>query len=104
MPGYRFRHADSLTNTGDVGLYIKDYVNFTVMNDITINISVTENLCIKIKIKKHKIISVVYRHALNSTTHITKFNKKLNQITLILNLQKSEFYIAGDINVDLLQI
>ena len=54
MPGYQFSHADSqlITNAGGVGLYLKNYVNFNVMNDITLSILSTENLWIKIKCKK----------------------------------------------------
>ena len=71
------------------------------MNDINISVSSTETYGSKLKFKKkHKIIAVANRHPVNSVTHI---NVKLIQITRMLDLHKSEFYIVGDINVDLLQ-
>ena len=44
------------------------------------------------------------RHHVNSATQIDEFNQKLSRIIYMLNSQKSEFYIIGNINVELLQI
>ena len=64
-----------------------------------------EHLRVDIQTKRGPIaIGVVYRHPDISASTIDKFNKKMNELFLTLNMSKRPFYCIGDININLLKI
>ena len=63
-----------------------------------------ENMWIRIETnKKSLILKVVYRHPIRAVEHISLFTSELSNLFHSLNLQKLEFCIVGDCNIDLLQ-
>jgi len=61
--GYNFVHADTETNAGGVGFYIKEGVDFNILPNFGIDSSDCENLWIEVKLHNTKCaIGVVYRH------------------------------------------
>ena len=62
--GYKFVHADTETNAGGVGFYVKEGVDFNMLPNFGIDISDCESLWIEVKLHNTNCaIGVVYRHA-----------------------------------------
>ena len=53
-------HADTETNAGVVGFYIKEGVDFNILPNF--GISDCESLWIEVKLHNTKCVTVVYRH------------------------------------------
>ena len=70
-----------------------------------IDLSSVENLWIEIEINKKKlIVGVVYRHPVQTVEQIDLFSRAFTNIFHELNSKKSEFYMLGDFNIDLIKI
>ena len=54
IEGYNFIHSDSSSKAGDVGLYIKDFLTFTLKEEIDLNINLVENIWIQIETSDNK--------------------------------------------------
>ena len=64
-----------------------------------------ENMWIRIETnKKPLVLGVVYRHPVRAVEHISLFTSELSNLFHCLNLQKLEFCVAGDFNIDLFQL
>ena len=48
--GYNFIHSDSSSGAGGVGLYIKNFLTFTLKKELDLNINSVENIWIKLKL------------------------------------------------------
>ena len=97
---YNFIHEGTDTNAGGVGIFIKDSITYTVCNNLKMDIPGCEDLWIKVNHKKFNcIVGAVYRHPHQM---IKKFQEKF-EITLdYLNNNKDIYYVAGDLNINLL--
>ena len=54
LDGYKFIQANSDTNAGGVGLFIRNNINFLVNNQYKLNVPNCENLWIEVKQNKKK--------------------------------------------------
>ena len=105
LDGYQFIHRNSHTSAGGVGIYVKSSISYNLKPTINIDLSSVENLWIEIEINKKKlIVGVVYRHPVQTVEQIELFSRALTNIFHELNSKKSEFYVLGDFNIDLIKI
>ena len=99
-----FIHKDSASLAGGMGLYVKNSIKFNECSNLNINTDEVENLWIEITTTgKPLIIGVVYRHPVYKTCAIEHFSNELSSIFHTLNLNEREFYLIGDMNVNLCQ-
>ena len=106
IDGYNFTHSDSSSRAGGVGLYIKDSLTFTLKEELDLNINLVENIWIQIKTfdnKKPITIRVVYPHPLYIAEQLESFSKAMEELFSKLSSNYKEFYIIGDLNIDLLK-
>ena len=105
LKGHGFVYSDSKKCAGGVGVYIKDTIKFSINQCSKICLPNAEHLWVDIQTKSGPIaIRVVHRHPDISATTINKFNKKINELFLTLNMSKRPFYCIGDIHINLLKI
>ena len=91
----------SITNAGGVGLFIKDSFNYKTVNDYHLKIRSCEEIWVKISLNSSdKIFGVIYRHPVQC---LTDFQSSFEPTVEKLINQKLEYYICGDITIDLLQ-
>ena len=101
LEGYNFIQENSNTNAGGVGMFIKDTINYIVVHHFDLTIDSCEKIWVKINLNNiEKIIGVVYQHP-NSC--VSDFRKSLETTLENLHELKSQYFICGDINIDLLQ-
>ena len=103
IPGYRFIAKNSPTNTGGVGLYIEENINFIRRTEyIDFDTEGIETCFIEIPRtkQKHLIIGCIYRHP---TQELDKFHDLLKEKLEYLNRSGFEAYLTGDINIDFLK-
>ena len=97
---YDFLHNNSPSKAGDVGLYVKNNVKYSLSNDLNLHLSNCEDTWIEICSKSKSIIlSTIYRHP---TSNITEFHKKLGDTLIILENSTANYIINGDVNINLL--
>ena len=102
---YNYIHADSLTKEGGVGFYIKNSLSYTVKPEYDLNLNFVENIWIQVDTDKNSIlIGVIYRHPVNIVNQLELFSRTIEEKFFNLSNSKSEFYILGDFNIDLLQV
>ena len=83
---------------------MKNSIKLTNAVNLNINTDEVENLWIEITTAgKPLIIGVVYRHPVYKTCAIEHFSNELSSIFHTLNLNEREFYLVGDMNVNLCQ-
>ena len=102
LDGYKFVQANSDTNAGGVGIFVKNTIDFSVVNDYKLDANVCENIWIEINLTNNKkcVIGVIYRHPLYQISNFQdSFEISLNK----LSNNNMNVYICGDINVDLLK-
>ena len=104
LAGYKFIHVNSpYTLAGDVGFYINKKLKHSVLGKLQMKVNSVENMWIRIESnKKPLVLGVVYRHPVRAVEHISLFSSELSNLFHSLNLQKLEFCVAGDFNIDLL--
>ena len=101
IPHYNFLHNDSPTNTGGIGFYIKDALQFRLRDDLLLNLPNCEDLWMQIKCKMSNIIlAVIYRHP---NKEISSFQNKICDRISSLKSNKSNYIICGDININTLE-
>ena len=88
-----------------MGLYVKNSIKFNECSNLNINTDEVENLWIEITTAgKPLIIGVVYTHPVYKTCAIIEhFSNELSSIFHTLNLYEREFYLVGDMNINLCQ-
>ena len=70
LQGYKFEQSNSKTLAGGVGLFIRDSLDYQIINDYLLNVEDCEELWAKVKLCNTEIIfCVIYRHP------IPKFNE-----------------------------
>ena len=82
---------------GDVCIYVRNSMNFSIRHDLSID--QPENLCISIKKHKSKpfLVSTWYRPPSSPVEKFEYFESLLSR----LDLENIEFYLLGDLNCDL---
>ena len=93
---YNFEHKNSSTAAGGVGVYLSNFLNYTVCNDISLNVPHCEDLWINVNLNTDNsksnsktinklMIGVIYRHP-NHNYH--EFQEKLcDQLLLFKGLE-----------------
>ena len=99
LPAYTFLQNNSKSNAGRVGLFIKNSINYNIFNQIQLNSVECKNLWVNHN--ERQVVGVIYRHP---NTDIFRFQENLENLLCELNNKKLNYYICGDINIDLLQI
>jgi len=105
--GYSFERKDSPTASGGVGLYLSDSLQYTIHEDLSLNLPHCEDLWIDIKVNQSSpfsksnpnniqnlIIGVIYRHP---GRKYDDFREKLCNQLLLLNEKKMKYYIVSTI-------
>ena len=106
IEGYDFIHSDSSSRAGGLGLYIKDFLTFTLKEELDLNMNLVENIWIQIETSdntKSIIIGVVYRHPVYVAEQLKSFSKAMEELFSKLSSNNKKFYIMGDFNIDLLK-
>ena len=102
IEGYNFIHEDTNTNAGGVGIFIKDNISYSLCNNLKMNIPNCEDIWIKINHKNlnNCIAGTICRHPHQI---MKKFHEKLENTIEYLNDNKDIYYVAGDLNINLLK-
>jgi exonuclease III len=113
LPGFQnliFRSRSNMQG-GGVGFYIKEGLNITVLNNLSVfHERVFESLFIKVNIcNKEYIIGNIYRPNMpfgqfTSNDLTAMFNEHLTEILSNETLKKDNVFIFGDFNIDLLKL
>ena len=105
IAGYNFIHADSLKKAGGVGFYIKNSLLYTVKPKYDLNLNFVENIWTQVNTDKNSVlVGVIYRHSVNIVNQPELFSRTIEEKFCNLSNNKSEFYILGNFNIDLLQV
>jgi hypothetical protein len=83
---------------GGVSLFIKDCFSFNLREDLTISNDILETLFIELD---DKIVGVIYRPP---NTDLSIFNENIQTLLDIIKSKNKKCYIAGDFNIDLLNV
>jgi len=101
MDGYSFECVNSPTQAGGVGIYISDNNNYSLRDDLQLNLDNCEDIWLNVELQdKSIVVGVIYRHPGHK---YGTFCDKLCNTLNILNMSKSNYIIVGDINIDLLK-
>ena len=101
IDGYTFIRNDCKTSKGGSGIFVKNELDYTLRNDLLLNIKDCENVWLEVKVKNTKfIVASIYRHP--------RYNYDAYQSALvhsidIINRSKINYYIFSDMNVNLLR-
>ena len=99
IKGYIFFHADSTTNAGRVGIYIKCKFNLFIYDDVS-QIHGSDYIFIKLRLKTSDyVFGVVYRHPTYSSENFQKFENSFNDVIEHLNSSA----LPCNFNIDLLK-
>lgn len=100
MDGYNFLSQPSLSNTGGVGLFLRDDIKFSIRDNLSISENDFEALWVDLEIHGLKFLRVaLYRHPKASLDSFT--NYLYSSLDKIHN-QNKLCVILGDFNIDLL--
>ena len=101
IDGYDFIRNDCKSNKGGSGIFVKHSLEYTLREDLLLNVDYCEDVWLEITVKNTKfIVASIYRHpCYNYTAYQAAF---INSIEVI-NRRKLNHYIFGDINLNLLR-
>ena len=112
LEGYKFEGCPSPTNSGGAGIFIREDFCYDIREDISLNADNCEDKWIEMNIKetsrqnnrylrgKKFVVGIIYRHP---GYKYEDFSSKLCDIIEILNQNRTDFIIMGDMNVNLLK-
>ena len=110
LPGFhnfikRTRHD---CKRGGIGLFVREDLHFKVREDLSVFIPhIFESLFIEIitsvKSSANKIVGVIYRPNTHPRADIDIFTETLYSIMDLINAEKKQSTIMGDLNIDLLK-
>ena len=96
VEGYNFIHEGTNTNADGVGIFIKDYISYSLCNNLRIDIRDCEGIWIKLNHKylNNCIVRAIYRHPYQI---MKQFQEKLENTVEYFNYNKNTYYVAGDL-------
>ena len=102
LSGYNFLSQPTYSNAGGVGFYIKEDLEFTVRDDLTISKNEFEALWIELyNDSQHNMIcGIIYRHP---DGNVETFQEYLNSTIEWIHRENKYCMIMGDFNLDLLK-
>jgi hypothetical protein len=97
---------DTTKSRGGIGLYIREKYPYEVRSDLSIFIpNVLESLFVEVLINNKKIIvGVVYRPNTPPKADLDIFIHTMQEIQSLLNQERKEVVIMGDMNIDILKL
>ena len=102
--GYEAFSTGTLTQKGGATIFVKKFHDYFERDDLMIQTKEYETVWIEIttdKKNRNIVIGCIYRHPHYNNLH--DFTEYLNLTFKKLNKEKKDVYIAGDLNLDLLQ-
>ena len=112
--GYNFEYEEPKLAKGGVGLLFNNNIQMTKRNDIKLSPSLIQGKQLEIEDiwyetcmknpKDNYIIGVIYRHPGGSEECINEFSNQISSIMDKINAENKKCVIAGDLNLDALNI
>ena len=100
LQGYNFIQNNSNTNAGGVGMFVTETLTFQSATEYQLHTEGCEDLWITANINNtKKVYGVLYRHPQKD---FINFSKSLEQTLTTLNKNKTQYFICGDVNINLL--
>ena len=108
LDNYNFECINSSSAAGGVGAYISERLTYSVRNDLSLNLNHCEDLWLNVTLndndpslsKRCIVVGIIYRHPGHN---YETFTKKLCMTLNRLNESKTDYYLTGDFNIDLLK-
>ena len=112
LKGYIFKGVNSKStknHVGGVGVYLSDQLDYTIRDDLSMNLYNCEDIWLDLKIKSSRssksnepyyenlVLGVIYRHP---DKRYSAFSESLRQSLHKLNESKSNYILVGDFNID----
>ncbi|XP_065678226.1 uncharacterized protein LOC136093192 [Hydra vulgaris] len=87
---------------GGVSIFVHNSIDFFPRNDLCVNETDCESLCIELynKTTKNIIVNAIYR---KPSGNLKKFKTHLNTFLTKVNKERKHIYVVGDINLNLLK-
>ena len=112
LAGYEFEHCPTPTDKGGAGIFVADYLEYDIRNDLHLNMDRCEDIWVQLKVKSNEnkrdysdcnnlVIGVIYRHP---GSQYKEFENRLCNIIGALNENQTKFVIVGDVNINFLKI
>ena len=112
IPNYEFEHRESHLEVGGTGIYIANYLEYTIQDDLEMGVNNCEDLWIEIHGTKNRtktkfegiqnlVVGIIYRHP---GSQYTNFSDKLCRNIISINKKKKHFVIMGDVNINSLKM
>ena len=110
IKGYEFEHCPTPTDKGGAGIFVADYLDFDIRNDLYLNMERIEDIWIQLKQNKDKkdnpdceqlVIGVIYRHP---GSQYKEFENRLCDTISLLNRNQTKFVIVGDVNINYMKM
>ena len=98
---YSFYNNPGANNAGGAGLFIRNNINFKIINNYNLNLQNCEETWAEITFSGRKPITIcsLYRHPEHK---FTDFQNSLLKTTELLIRQNKQFIIGGDVNINFL--
>ena len=93
------RHANSIKKGGGICIYVRNHYTYEVLENVSAITPDYEMVGIKMKIDNIKPFHIIgtYRPP---TGNMTRYMEKLSDSLEIINLDRTELFIMGDMNID----
>ena len=100
LKGYDFIEKCGQGSAGGVGFFIKENLQYKLVNNINLNLASCEDIWIEIILPKNKKITLgaIYRHP---SYNFNDFQENFLKIIDKLSKQNKQFMVGGDLNIDL---
>ena len=100
LQNYNFIHMGSIMNSRNAGMFVKEFIYYNFCYKFDLNLSNCEDLWVELERQNFKfIVSIVYRHP---NQNIKSIQTQLENVLECSSKTTSIYYIAGDVNVNLL--
>ena len=101
IEGYHpFEGIHSPTAAGGVGAYISNKIDYSIRNDLSLNLKGCENIWFDIGGKQSFVVGVIYRHPKQK---YNQFRNSLCKSLDVLNKERTDCVIVGDVHINFLK-
>ena len=102
IQNYKFVFSNSTTNAGGVAIYILNNLKYSRRHDLEFQSADSETVFIELNLAANKkiIVGVIYRHPTNT---FNEFQDLLLQTLNKMDLEKYDYFLCGDSNIDILK-